>query len=325
MSSNLTLLVVLAGLVAGLFVLGLVEASLLHLRRSEVVIEAEGGDRRARHLLRLLDDLPRVMNAVLLAVLLAQVTAATISGVLARRWFGGNGLTAATVAVTLLVFVYGEAIPKTLAIRRPYPIARRLAPPVRWLSIGLRPLVSVLVWVADVQAPGKGVDTVTAVSEQELLHLTDEAASAGRIEQSDAELVEKSFTLGDLLVAQILVPRADVVAVAAQTPVEDALRTAIGAGHRRLPVFDGHLDNIVGFVRLRDLADATTTDADAVVADRVRRTLSAPESMLAVDLLRSMQKTGHHLAVVVDDAGATRGIVTIEDVVEELVGTIEDR
>lgn len=316
--------VVLVALLAIVFVLGAAEAALLHVRRSAVVVAAERGDARAVRLLRLLDDLPPVMSAVLLAVLLVQLTAATVAGVLARRWFGGMGLTVATIVLTAVLFVYGEAIPKTLAVRRPLSVARRLAAPVRWLSILLQPVVSGLVRLADLQLPADGSQGSATVTEDELRHLADEAASAGQIEPSDADLIARSFALGDARVAQLLVPRVDMVAVAAGTPVGEALDTAVVSGHRRLPVFERDVDDITGFVRLRDLARAVTTDPASPVRDHAREALAVPESRRVLDLLREMQRSGVHLAVIVDEHGGTAGMVTIEDVVEELVGPIEE-
>ena len=322
---DVALVFVLAVLVAALFALALVEVSLLHVRRSQVVVHAEEGDRRARRLLALVDDLPRVMNSVLLAVLLGQVTATSIAGVLARRWFGDSGITIATVVVTMLLFVYGEAIPKTLGLRNPYRVARRFVGPVRVLSTVLRPVVSVLVAIADWQSPASSIDTVTAVSEQELLHLADEAAEAGRIEETDAELIERAFTLGDLAVEEIMVPRARIRAVGGAEPVDAALRTAITAGHRRLPVYEDDIEHIIGFVRLRDLAEETADgDFEQTAADVVRPAITVQPSMRVIELLRAMQSSGHHLAVVVDDSGSTLGIATIEDAVRELVGAIDD-
>lgn len=319
------MVVLLGGLVVLLFGLALAEASLLHVRRSAAEVEAEAGDKRTVALVRLLDDLPRVMNAVLLTVLLAQVVAATVASVLAQRWFGDSGVSLAVAGITIVLFVYGEAIPKTLALRHPLPIARALASPLQWLSRMLWPVVSILVGVADIQSPGRGIVTVDAVSEEELRHLADEAAAAGEIEESDAELIDKSFDLGDLRVSEVLVPLHQVVTVPSSMPVAEALRVAIAAGHRRLPVSGGSDSSaIVGFVRMRDLADAATTEQGVVVADRQREVLSVPESERVIDLLRAMQSARTHLAAAIDSAGRTIGIVTIEDVVEELVGTIED-
>lgn len=325
MTIQAALVAALIALVVALFVLAMIEASLLHVRRSEVVVQAQSGDHKARRLLALVDDLPRVMNAVLLAVLLCQVSATAIAGVLARDWLGGTGITIATVAVTVVLFVYGEAIPKTLAIQHPFVLARRLSAPIRWLNLLLRPVVFLLVAIANAQSPGLKTDTVTALSEQELRHLTGESAMAGRIEETDAELIERSFVLGDLSVGDIMVPRADIAAVADDTPVEEALRRAIAAGHRRLPVFRGGIEHIVGFTRLRDLADAATDDSTVNIASLVQPSLSVSASMRVTDLLRSMQASGKHLTVVVDEFGRTQGIATIEDAVEDLVGTIADQ
>jgi CBS domain containing-hemolysin-like protein len=325
MTMHAALVIALILVVVALFALALIEASLLHVRRSEVVVHAQSGDHQARRLLALVDDLPRVMNAVLLAVLLCQVTATAIAGVLARNWLGGTGITVATVAVVVVLFVYGEAIPKTLAIRHPYAFARRLSAPIRWLNLAFRPFVSVLVMIADAQSPGLTTDTVTAVSEKELLHLTGESAMAGRIEEADAELIERSFILGDLSVGEIMVPRAAITAVADDTPVDEALRRAIAVGHRRLPVFRDGIEHIIGFARLRDLAEAATAGSGDTIATLVQPSLSVPASMRVIDLLRSMQSSGNHLAVVVDPDGRTEGIATIEDAVEDLVGTIADQ
>ncbi len=321
---SLVLLTALLLLVGMLFLMALIEASLLHSRRSAVATRAETGDRRAQRLLGLLDDLPRVMNAVLLAVLLCQVSATTISAAIARHWFGGSAATATAIIVTMVLFVYGEAIPKTIAIRRPTQIATRLVAPTRVVATILRPFVSVLVWIADLQSPRPST-LDTGVDEDELLHLTGEAAAAGRIERSDAELVERSFSIGDRRAGQIMVPRADVITVRATVSVTEALRTAIEVGHRRLPVVDEPSAEIIGVVRLRDLAHAATTDPSSTITDHMRDTFSVPESQMAIEVLRHMQSSGIHLAVVTSEESVDAvGILTIEDIVEELVGTIEE-
>ncbi len=276
MTTGVALVAAFVGLVVVLFVLGMIEASLLHLRRSEVAVAAEAGDHSARRVLRLVDELPRVLNAVLLAVLLAQVTATSIAGALASRWFGGFGLTAATIVVTFLLFVYGEAIPKTIAIRHPSSTARRLSVPIRWIDVVLRPFVAVLVKVAELQSPS-GDDERSTVSEDELRHLTDEAASEGEIEVSDAELIDRSFAV-----------------------------------------------DLIGFVHLRDLAEAVTAGADGVATDYLRPATTVAHDERVIDLLRTMQSSGNYLALVAADDGRTAGIATIEDAVTELVGTVDE-
>jgi CBS domain containing-hemolysin-like protein len=262
------------------------------------------------------------MNTVLLVVLLVQIAAATVTGLLAERWFGNVGVTIASVVLTVVLFVYAEAIPKTYAIHHPMRVGRQVAPLVAFLSWLLRPVVTVLVKFADLQAPGSGIAGRTSLSEEELRRLAAESASAGRIDSSDIELMERAFELGDLRVDAIRVPRTDIVAVDADTSVRDALEAAIQFGHRRLPVYTDTLDRIVGVVRMRDLAEIVTEQGDRPVGDVSGPIHVVPESKRVIDLLREMQRAGVHLAVAVDEHGGTAGIVTIEDVVARLVGDI---
>ena len=321
---DLPLILVLVLLLGSAVVLAAAEASLIRVSRVGVEIEAEKGDRRSKQLLSLLDDLPRVMNTVLLVVLLVQIAAATVTGILAERWFGNIGVTIASVVLTVVLFVYAEAIPKTYAIHHPMRVGRQVAPLVAFLSWLLRPVVTVLVKFADLQAPGSGIAGRTSLSEEELRRLAAESASAGRIESSDIELMERAFELGDLRVDAIRVPRTDIVAVNADTSVRDALDAAIRFGHRRLPVYTDTVDRIVGLVRMRDLAEIVSEQGDRPVGDVSGPIHVVPESKRVIDLLREMQRAGVHLAVAVDEHGGTAGIVTIEDVVARLVGDIAD-
>ncbi len=318
----LVLLLLLCFLVA--VVLAAAETSLIRISRVRVTALAEAGSHRARRLLRLLEDLPRVVNAILLTVLLVQIGAAAITGLLASRWFGNVGVTVASVVLTLVLFVYSEAIPKTYAVRYPERVALALSYPVRGLEALLRPVVSGLVWFADLQAPGKGIATSPTVTERELLLLAAEAARQGEITGSDLQLIERAFRLGDRTAEEVMVPRLDVVSVSVGASVEEAVDTALRAGHRRLLVYDGDLDQVVGVLHLRTLVRAAGREPPPTVADLTQTPLVVPESKRVVELLREMQEGGSHFAVVVDEYGGTAGIVTIEDIVEELLGAVAD-
>lgn len=304
--------------------LGAAEAALLRVRRVAVEVLADDGDVRATRLLRLIDDLPRVMNTVLLTVLLVQIGAATVVGLLADRWFGSVGVTVGSVLLTLVMFVYAEAIPKTYAVGHPLPVAKSVTPFVGLLRRLLRPIVSILIWFADLQAPGQGIAGTAGITEEELRRLAAQAAQSGEIADSDLELMERAFRIGDQRVDEILVPRTDVISVAVDTPVAEALETCIAAGHRRLPVHSGNPDDLSGVVRLRDLARHVVDNPEAPVGELAREVLVVPESKRVLELLREMQRSGRHFAVAVDEHGGTAGIVTIEDVVEELVGAVAD-
>ena len=321
---DFVLVSILLVLLAAAVVLGGAEAALLRVQRVSVEVRAADGDHRSARLLALLDDLPRVLNTVLLVVLLVQIGAATVVGILSGRHFGNLGVTLASIVLTIVLFVYAEAIPKTYAIRHPYGVARGTARLVSGLVWALRPVVSVLVAFADLQAPGDGIAASTAVTEQELRKLALDAAAEGSIEETDRKLMERAFDLGDRTVDEILTPRTEIVAVSIESTIGEALEIAIHSGHRRLPVYAGDLDDIRGVVRLQDLAAAVTESPEAPVLTVAIAELVAPETKRVIELLSEMQHSSVHLAVAVDEHGGTAGIVTIEDVVAELVGRVSD-
>jgi CBS domain containing-hemolysin-like protein len=321
-TTDLWLLITLIALIGVASVLGASEAALLRVRRVRLEIDADAGDTRSSTMLTLLNELPFVLNTVLLVVLLAQIAAATVSGILAARLFGSLGVTIASFVLTFVLFVYAEAIPKTYAVRHPESVARQTAPLLQFLSWILGPIVGALVWFADLQAPGTGIVAPSAPTEPELLRLAAEAAATGTIETSDHELIDRAFELGDLRADDIYVPRLDVVAVPNSEVVRNALDIAVSSGHRRIPTYEGDIDSIVGVVRLMDLARSSIDDPGRLVSSLALDPLIVPESRRVVDLLGDMRDAAIHFAVVVDEFGGTAGIVTIEDIVGRLVGSI---
>lgn len=303
--------------------LALSEASLLRISEYRARALADEGNKAAIRLAGLVDRLPEVLNLILLLALLSQIGAATIAGVLAQRWFGNLGVTLASVVLTVVLFIYGEAIPKTYAVRHVERTALRVSGPISALERTLRPLVSLLVWIADIQAPGKGVATSPTVTEDELRLLADRAAHEGEITEEDLHLIERVFRFGDRRADDIMVPRPDIVAAEASSTIDDTLEMALSSGHRRIPIYEDTLEQITGVVRLRDLTEARDR-GESTLREIATQPLIVPESKVITSLLTEMQEQNNHLAVVVDEYGVTAGLVTVEDVAEELLGTISD-
>ncbi len=322
---DLPLLVVLAVSFASAIFFAAAETALLRISpvRAATLVDEE---RRGAHRLQdLLEALPRVLSAILLVALLSQITAATVTGILADRWFGSLGVTVASIGLTVLLFIYGEAIPKTFAVQHPDRVALTVAPVVGGVSWLLRPIVAVLVWIADLQMPGEGIETAPTVTESELLSLASVAAGEGEITEVDQALIQRAFRFGDQRADDIMVPRPDVVAVAADLTVDRALERALDAGHRRLLVFEGILDDAKGLVRLRTMVQVPEeTRSTLHVGALVEPCLVVPESKRVFELLSDMQDDKTHLAVVVDEYGSTAGIITVEDIAEELLGSMTE-
>ncbi len=324
MTDELPLVAIFVMAFAAAVFLAAAETALLRISVDRAASLAESQGKRGRRLALLVADLPRVLSTVLLAALLAQITAATITGVLAADWFGSLGVTIASVVLTILLFVYAEAMPKTYAVRHADRVALALTGALAALELVLRPVVSILLRAADLQAPGHGISTPPTVTEDELLRLAGRAAAEGEIEVSDHELIERAFRFGDRQTDDIMVPRADVVGVAFDVTVESAIDLALEAGHRRLVVYGETLDEIRGVVSLRELIAVSSESRRMPAGHLALEPLVTPKSKRIVTLLREMQASGSHLAIVVDEHGGTAGLVTVEDIVEELLGSVTE-
>jgi len=316
--------VVVAGCFLGAAGLSVAEVSLLRVRRSQAEVGVEEGDPGARRLLALLDDLPVVLHAVLLLALLFQVSTAMATGLLAQRWLGDLGITVATVATTVVLFLYAEAVPKTMAMRSPYRMARGVAGPVALLVAILRPMVRFLVWLADRQIPGPPTPGTELVDEAEFRNLARQSADAGVIGEGDAELLERSFEFNDRKVGEVMVARSDIAAAPATTSLEAARELAVTAGHRRLPVYGTDLDDVIGVARFRDVVASATAAPTAPLSSVASPVLRCGPDVLISALATRMQEHGQWLAIVTGPGGHTLGLVTIEDVVAELVGEISE-
>jgi CBS domain containing-hemolysin-like protein len=192
------------------------------------------------------------------------------------------------------------------------------------LEFTLRPIVKGLVWFADLHAPGKGVSMAPTITERELLSLAADAEQEGEITPIDRHLIERAFRLGDRTAEEVMVPRTDIVAISADQTVDEAVALALRAGHRRLIVYEDDLDQIAGVIYLRDLVRAAGATPPPLVKALTQPVLVVSEWKRVVELLRDMQAKGTHLAVVVDEFGGTAGMVTIEDIAEELLGAVAD-
>jgi len=323
-SAEIPLIVTFVVAFAAAVFLAAAETSLLRVSPVRAATLAATAGKRGERLVRLIGRLPRVLNTILLTALLAQIGAATVVGILAERWFGSLGVTLASIALTVVLFIYAEAIPKTYAVRHSDRVALAVSAPVAALEWVLRPVVSLLVAIADLQAPGKGITTSPTVTEDELQLLAGKAAAEGEIDPDDEELIKRVFRFGDRRTDDIMIPRTEIVGVSEETPVGEALQIALEAGHRRLAVHTGSLDHVSGMVRLRDLVAVPLDRADMPTGALSQEPLTAPETKRIVPLLREMQETGTHFAVVIDEYGGTAGIVTVEDIVEELLGSISE-
>jgi CBS domain containing-hemolysin-like protein len=303
------------------------ETALVRMNRIRAMSLEEEGRRGSKRLASLLEEPENALNLILLFLLICQLTAGTLVGVLAEGRLGGYGVLLGTVVEVIVFFVIAEVAPKTYAVQHTERAALRLAGAIYLLTNfpPLRAFSKILIGVANVVLPGKGLKKGPYTTEEDIRTMADVAADEQVIEREERRLIHSIFEFGDTVAREVMVPRPDMVGVEADATVDAALEKAIQAGYSRLPAYGEGPDDILGLVYLKDIVRRTREDGPhGTLRELVRPAVFVPEQKRVAELLREMQKDKFHMAVVIDEYGGTAGLVTLEDLLEEIVGEIVD-
>lgn len=324
------LVATIVGLVLISGVLALAETAFVRLSRVRVLALEDEGRPGAARLARLLETPEKTLNAVLLLVLVTQLTAATLVGVLVDGRLGPFGVVAGLAIEVTFFFVAAEVIPKTFAVQHTDAVALRLSRLLAVLTgfLPLRALSQALISLANVILPGKGLREGPFITREELRVMADVAADEEEIERDERRLIHSIFEFRDLVVREVMVPRPDMFTVPVTSSIDAALAAAITGGYSRMPVTGETADDITGLVYLKDLSrEGRARSGDQALASvqgLVRPAVFVPEQKRVAELLREMQSQKVHMAMVVDEYGGIAGLVTLEDLLEEIVGEIVD-
>lgn len=282
----------------------------------------------AKRLVRIVEDPAQAMAAVLLVKLTSQVVATTLATYVAVREFDDGTAAVAAIVMTLVIFTFAELVPRTFTVQRTEETALAASRPIIFIAGLLKPVSKVLILLANatmVLLPGRGLPKGPFVTEDEIRRMVDVAEEEAEIEQEERELIHSVFEFGDTVVREVMVPRPDMVAMAADANWDEALKVITEAGYSRIPIFEGDTDNIIGVLYAKDLLRRMhEAKSEARVRNLARAPLFVPEQKKVSELLREMQDQHIHMAIVVDEYGGTAGLVTIEDLIEEIVGEIVD-
>jgi CBS domain containing-hemolysin-like protein len=326
---DIQLLLIAAGLVvlAGLF--AMTDSALGAVSPARAGELAREGVRGARTLQIVASDAVRHINLLLLLRLLCELTATTLVALVAvDQW--GAGWTAALVtagAMTVVSFVVVGVAPRTIGRQNAYAVGRAAAPLVRWLGRALNPLASLLILIGNAVTPGRGFREGPFATQVELRELVDLAEQRGVVESGERQMIHSVFALGDTIAREVMVPRTDMVWIESTKTLRQAMLLFLRSGFSRIPVIGESVDDVLGVVYLKDAVRRSQGGPDAddlPVAELMREATFVPESKPVDDLLSEMQAARTHLVIVVDEYGGTAGLVTIEDIVEEIVGEITD-
>jgi CBS domain containing-hemolysin-like protein len=315
------LFAVLAAVFAG------VEVALSRVSRVRVDELVEQGRSGAPRLQLLMREPARPLNLLLLLRLMCEITASVLITVFYLEPLdGAKAVLAAVGTMTVVGFVVIGVAPRTLGRQHAERIALASAMPVSALTALFGPIPSLLILVGNALTPGKGFREGPFASEAELRDLVGRAQRSGVVEAAEREMIESVFDLGDTIVREVMVPRTDVVVIERGKTVKQALNLLLRSGFSRVPVVGDNTDDVLGVVYLKDLVKKERAEggASVKVEDVMRPARFIPESKPVDELLREMQAERGHIAVVVDEYGGTAGLVTLEDLVEEVVGEITD-
>ena len=326
-TSQVLPVVVAAGFVVVAAALAGAEVAIARVSRVRVEELVQEGRTGAGRLRTLLVEAPRSLNLLLLLRLVCELAAVGIvTSYCIDRIPGSLAVVVAVAVMTVVSYVLIGVAPRTIGRQQPERVALLSSGPVLLLTRVFGPLASLLILVGNAVTPGKGFREGPFASEAELRDLVERAQQRGVVEQSERDMIESVFELGDTIVREVMVPRTDIVVIERGTTVKSALNLLLRSGFSRVPVVGENTDDILGVAYLRDLVKKERSEGGALVRveEVMREPVFVPESKPVDALLREMQKSLGHIAVVVDEYGGTAGLVTLEDIVEEVVGEITD-
>lgn len=323
-SSSIVMIAVLVVLVILSAFFSATETAFTSLNRIRLKSKADGGNKRAALALRMVDDYDNLLSTILVGNNIVNLSASSLATILFTEGLKlRNGAVISTVVITVVVLIFGEVSPKSLAKEFPETFAMFSAPIMRVLVTVLSPLNLLFRQLKKLLSKVFHGDEDDGITEEELITMVDQAEDEGGLNQHESELIRSAIEFNDMEVDEILTPRVDIVAVEDTDSMEEIARTFAESGYSRLPVYHEDIDDVVGVIHEKDFHAARyrgKSDVKSIISPMLYTTGNTKIS----DLLRILQREKAHMVVVVDEYGGTEGLVTLEDIVEELVGEIWD-
>ena len=302
------------------------EVALISLSKSKVRHMVDNKKPGAVYIKKLRDDTQRMLATILIGNNIVNIAASAIATALAIEIFKNYAVGIATGIMTLLILVFGEITPKSIAAKNNQKIARLVAAPIWYLSIILAPILYILDAFINRLIKLLGIKSQqTTVTEEEIMSMIKTAEEEGSIKEMEKKMLDSIFEFDDINVGEIATPRTDMVLIESKSSIEDAIKLIIKKKYSRMPVYEKNRDNIVGIVYIKDLMKYMGgRDRKISITNVMKKPYFVPETKKLSSLLKQFQKRKEHMAIVVDEHGSIAGLVTLEDVVEEIVGEIMD-
>ncbi|MFP4660711.1 MAG: hemolysin family protein [Halanaerobiales bacterium] len=313
-------LVVLSGFFSGS------ETALMSVNKIRIRELANEGDRKAEIVDLLLADHTRLLATILIGNNLVNIASSAIATSLSIQIFGSTGVGIATGVVTLVILIFGEITPKSIGNKRAVKYSRLVAPVIYWMERLLSPLISFFVLIIRLFIGEGNLISSSFLSEEEIRRFVNVSEKEGVIKRTERKMINSIFEFDDTTVREVMVPRIDMVGIEENASIRELVKLAIEKGHSRIPVFQETIDRIIGIIYVKDLLQLLidNEDENIMVKEYLRPAYFIPESKKINELLTEMRKRKVHISIVLDEYGGTAGLITIEDLLEEIVGDIQD-
>lgn len=299
------------------------ETAYTSMNRVRVKNMAQNGNKRAEKALRLSDRYDKLLTTILIGNNIVNILAASLATLFFTRYFKSAGAVISTVVLTVVILIFGEISPKTIAKENPEKLALAMEPALRFFLKVLTPFSALFGQWKKLLGKMFRFGEKQGITEKELITMLDEAQVGGSIGAQEGELIRSAIEFNDLEAGDILTPRVDVEAVEIDSSVEEVLQVFLTCAYTRLPVYHDNIDRIVGVIHEKDFYAAYHKGAKHIY-DIVKQIVCVTGNTNISELMKILQQEKSHMAVVIDEFGGTEGILTMEDIIEELVGDILD-
>ncbi len=301
------------------------ETAISSISRIRIKSMAEDGNKKAKKVLYLSDNFDKTLSAILIGNNVVNIASASISTYLATKWWGAGGVGISTVAMTVLVLIFGEILPKSTAKDHAEGFAMSTAKILSVIVYILSPISALFSGIKGIiTRPASDEDKKPSITEEELKYIIEEIQDEGVLEEQESELAQSALEFDEIKVGEILTPRVDMVAIDINMDIEEIKKIVLKEKFTRIPVYEDSIDNIIGILHEREFLSAIVSGKPFSIRDITNETMFIPDNLKISKTLSQMQKNKMQLAIVADQHGGTAGIVTMEDILEELVGEIWD-
>lgn len=301
------------------------ETAFMSANRVKIRELANDGDNKASKVDNLLNDQTKLLTTILIGNNLANIAASAIATSIAINLFGSKGVGIATGIVTFVILVFGEITPKSLGNSKPIKYAKNSAIILLWLEKILYPIIWFFTFLIKKLIGENKMISSAFISEEEIRRFVNVSEEEGVIKESEKKMIQSVFEFDDTIVKEIMVPRIDMVCISKEASINELVELAVEQGHSRIPVYEESIDDIIGLIYVKDLLQLLQEGKeDLTLENLIKPIYFIPESKQINKLLKEMQNRREHMAVILDEYGGTSGLITIEDLLEELVGDIQD-